>query len=76
MASQNHIDHTRPRYQLELMDMLNSNKKLQEVSADLHDFCFALFEVSSLLLYLAPIPALLLLLEARSYQASLTSAVI
>ena len=32
MARQNHIDHTRPRYQLELLDILKSNKKMQEVS--------------------------------------------
>ena len=31
MASQNHIDYTRPKYQLELLQLLKSNQKLLEV---------------------------------------------
>ena len=31
MASQNHIDYTRPKYQLELLQILKSNQKLLKV---------------------------------------------
>ena len=51
MASQNHIDDTRPKYQLELLQILKSNQKLLKVripflydniwrTSFLADYCF------------------------------------